>query len=110
MEDISEPSKNEPQKVSIEDAAKAFLEFQYAEAKDLTKHFLTVVATVLTVSVTFSEKIISDKQVASLTILVAWVLFIIAFIVAGAALYLLFNAGAAAKRTILTRQKHVFDF
>jgi hypothetical protein len=45
--------------------AKSFLEYQYVEIKDLSKEFLAVIAGILALSVTFSEKII-DLPTASL--------------------------------------------
>ncbi|SRR6266536_1016407 len=82
--------------------AKAFLEFQYPEIKDLTKQFLTVVAAVLAVSVTFSEKIVVFAQASKLErvlLIITWVACLMAFILGGASIFLIYNAGVSAKYT-----------
>ena len=92
--------------VSNEDRAGAFLEFQYAEIKDLTKQFLTVVAAVLAISVTFSEKIVNfaeARTASKVLMIVTWGLCLFAFTLGGFAMYLIYNAGAAAKYAVLTR-------
>ncbi|HKY88009.1 MAG TPA: hypothetical protein VJL90_14715 [Pseudorhodoplanes sp.] len=91
-------------RVSEAEKAKAFLEFQYPEVKDLTKQFLTVVAGVLALSVTFSEKIVIFGT-ASLWVrgfmFATWGLCLLAFVLGGCAIYLIYNAGVAAKYTAL---------
>jgi hypothetical protein len=76
-----------------------FMQYHYAEVKDLAKTFLTLVAGVLVVSLTFSEKII-DFLKASLTqrvfLVITWVLFIISIILSGIALCYLAVAGGMA--------------
>ena len=97
--------------VSESAKAKSFLEFEYAEIKDLSKQFLTVVAGVLALSVTFSEKIVSFTQAGFKTRLLmmsCWVLCLGAFLLGGCAIFLIYNAGAAAKRTILYQRFHPY--
>jgi hypothetical protein len=91
-------------KVTVADEAKAFLEFEYAETKDLTKQFLTVVAAVLAVSVTFSEKIVDFSHANPLPrklMMITWGLCLLAFIAGGLAIFFIYNAGALAKAAVL---------
>ncbi len=90
--------------VSVTDEARAFLEFHYVEIKDLTKQFLTVVAAVLALSVTFSEKIVNFSQAGMaqrFLMILTWGLCLLAVILGGCAIYFIFNAGIAAKATVL---------
>lgn len=90
--------------VSAADEAKAFLEFQYVEVKDLAKQFLTVVAAVLAVSVTFSEKIVNFAQGGTtprVLMILTWGLCLSSFVLGGLAIYLIYNAGILAKDTVL---------
>ncbi len=99
--------------VSESAKAKAFLEFEYAEIKDLSKQFLTVVAGVLALTVTFSEKIVNFTQSGFKTRLLmmsCWVLCLGAFLLGGCAIFLIYNAGAAAKRTILYQRFYPYRF
>jgi len=86
--------------------AEAFLEFEYAETKDLAKQFVTVVAAILAVSVTFAEKVMSFEH-APITIkvflILSWGLSLLALVLGGAGVFLIFNAGQRAKR-VATRQ------
>ena len=102
-----------PQEVQVSDAdkAKAFLEFQYPEIKDLTKQFLTVVAGVLALSVTFSDRVINFAQAGttSRALMVAtWVLCLLAFMLGGCTIFLVYNAGVAAKYTVLYKSRHEY--
>ena len=47
--------------------AEVFLKFDYAEVKDLCKHFLTLISAILVFSVTFSEKIINIERATLVT-------------------------------------------
>ena len=79
------------------------------EIKDLAKQFLTVVAAVLAVSVTFSEKIVNFDQAAPaprILLMSAWGLCLLAFVLGGCAIFLIYNAGAAAKYTVLYQTPH----
>ena len=91
--------------VSESAQAKAFLEFQYVEVKDLSKQFLTVVVAVLALSVTFSEKVVNFSGGRTLTrglMILTWALCLASFVLGGLALYLLYNAGILAKLTVLS--------
>jgi hypothetical protein len=80
--------------------AKSLLEYQYVEIKDLAKQFLVVIAGVLTLSVAFSEKIVVfDKAPLSIRLLMTaiWVACFVAFMLGGAAIFLIYNAGIIAK-------------
>lgn len=74
----------------LKERAKGFLAFQYAEVKDLTKQFLTVVAAVLAVTITFSEKIVNFANAASTPralLMFAWGACIAAFLLGGCAIF-----------------------
>ncbi len=80
--------------------ATAYLEYQYAEVKDLTTKFLTVVAAVLAFSVTFSEKIVDFAHAGNLakwTMIFIWGFCLAAFVLGGCAIWLIYNAGIIAK-------------
>ena len=97
--------------VSEADEARSFLEFQYIEVKDLTKQFLTVVAAVLAVSVTFSEKIINfaqGKSIGRALMMSTWGLCLAALVLGGLAIFLIFNAGVLAKNTLLYGTPHKY--
>lgn len=78
-----------------------FLKFVYPEVKDLSKHFLTVVSAVFVLSVTFSEKIVvfsTARQAEKGLIALAWLLWIVAIITCGAAIFLNFVTATDALR------------
>lgn len=82
--------------------AKAFLSFYYVEVKDFSKQFLTVVAAVLAVTVTFSEKIVNFATASTLQkvlLMSVWGGCVIAFILGGAAILFIYDAGVLAKGT-----------
>ena len=90
-----------PAEQDIATKARSFLEYQYPEIRDLAKHFLTVIAGVLTLSVAFSEKIVSfDPAPPSMRALMAgiWVFCFMALVLGGAAVFLIYNAGIGAKQ------------
>jgi len=94
--------------VTDQDKAKSFLEFEYAEIKDISKQFLTVVAAVLALSVTFAEKIADFENASScfrMLIVSAWVLNLFSFVLGGVAIFFVYNAGACAKNTLLYNQE-----
>lgn len=78
---------------------KTFIDFVYPEARDLCKHFLTLVSGILVFSVTFSEKVV-NFQAASVSarwlLFCAWAMFLIAFVGGGASLTMLFLAAGSA--------------
>jgi hypothetical protein len=90
--------------VSETDEAKAFLEFEYVEVKDLTKHFLTVVAGVLAVTVTFAKDIISFTDASAFQkalMMMTWGCGLVAFFLGGFAICWIYSAGIGAKHTAL---------
>jgi hypothetical protein len=89
-----------------------FINFDYAEVKDLGEHFLTLVAGVLVFSITFSEKIV-DFPKAMPTIRYrlygAWGAFVGAIIFSGLALGLIFLGGMIARQStalVITDNAH----
>jgi hypothetical protein len=84
----------------MDENAKLFLQYDYAETKDLAKHFLTVVSATLVFSLTFSEKIINFAKASpstKLLLLVAWSSFIVSIIACGIELIFISLAGGAAR-------------
>ena len=87
----------------VEDA-KAFLEFEYREVKDLAKHFLTVVIGVLAVTVTFADRILDVAEASTfqkVLIAMAWGLGLLAFVLGGGAIWAIYDAGVYARNTTL---------
>jgi hypothetical protein len=77
--------------------AELFMKYDYPEAKDLCKHFLTTVVAVLVFSLTFAEKIIDFKTatpLAKYSLLGGWCAFMLAIILSGIGLaYITVAAG-----------------
>jgi len=89
-----------PEQKKIVTNAKAFLEYQYVEIKDLAKQFLLVIAGFLTLSVTFAEKIVDLKTASGcmkFMLGAIWVFSFAAFALGGLAIFLIYNAGVMAK-------------
>ena len=79
--------------------AEKFLKFDYPETRDLCTQFLTLIAGILAVSVTFSEKIVApDARFARILLGTSWLLFLLALIGTGGGLYQIFVAGQKATR------------
>jgi len=61
--------------LQLDRAAQLFLQYNYPETKDLAKHFLTVVASILVFSLAFSEKILGFARATRWTrglLVAAW--------------------------------------
>lgn len=75
-----------------------FMQYHYAETKDMIKHFLTLIAGILVFSLTFSEKVVNFNQ-ASLfpkrLLFVSWGLLILAIAFCGVGMC--FNSLAAGE-------------
>lgn len=74
---------------SMSEAAQLFVKYDYGETKDLLKTFLTLVSATLVLSLTFAEKIVGFGKAdvrTRYTLFGAWVLFIVAIILAGLAM------------------------
>jgi hypothetical protein len=84
---------------NMDDRVKDFLTYDYTEAKDLAKSFLTLVSAILVGTITFSEKIINFQTATAsqrrLTI-ASWVFFVLAIISAGTGLVFLYNSAGIA--------------
>jgi len=78
----------------MHEQSELFLKYNYPETRDLCKHFLTLIGSILAFSVTFSEKIIKfDKQLtivysSSICLISAWVMLFSAIIFCGIGLTL----------------------
>lgn len=83
----------------VEGRATLFLTRDYAEAKDASKAFLTLLTAILVASITFSEKIVdvtkSDRK-ARAVMVASWVLLLVAIAACGAALALMMEAAGSA--------------
>src|SRR5690242_17015160 len=81
----------------MDDLAEKFLKYDYAEAKDLCKQFLTIVITVLVFSATFAEKIISfnsASNISKLLLMASWASMTVSIINCGIGLaYITIMAG-----------------
>jgi hypothetical protein len=76
-----------------------FLKYDYAETKDLSKSFLTLVAAILVFSLTFSEKIVDfprARPAARYCLLASWCLFIASITLCGLAICYISLAGGNA--------------
>jgi hypothetical protein len=83
----------------VEEEAKRFLSVDYAESKDASKAFLTLLVAVLVASITFSEKIVNIRQshwTARFLMILCWVLFLIAIGSCGSAMALMIDAAGYA--------------
>jgi hypothetical protein len=93
--------------VTKEDPAtpeKAFAEFHYAEVKDLAKHFLTLIAGALVLSVSFSDKILpldSANRLQRLLLAACWLGLLVSFVLAGFGLFMNYLAAEQARGGII---------
>src|SRR5436305_14054304 len=86
-------------RMPLSEGSELFLKYNYAETKDLCKHFLTVVTAVLVFSLTFSEKIVDYKNAtrfAKILLLTSWALFFVSIIACGIGLVFISLAGGSA--------------
>jgi len=73
----------------MEQSIKDFLTYDYMEAKDLAKAFLTLVSAILIGTITFSEKIVNFQTATSaqrLLVIASWAFFVFAIIASGMAI------------------------
>ena len=84
---------------NMDDRVKDFLTYDYGEAKDLAKSFLTLVSAILVGTITFSEKIINFQTASAgqrrLTI-ASWSFFVLSMIICGIGLCFLFSSASMA--------------
>lgn len=86
---------------STDTTERKFLGFVYPEVKGLAKHFLTLIAAVLTFTVTFSEKIVGFSSADDghrRILIIAWSLFILAIVCTGSAIFANYMGATAALR------------
>jgi len=79
--------------------ARVFLEKDYAETKDLSKAFLSLLTAVLVASITFSEKIVDVAKSgpwAKASMVTSWVCLLLAIIACGTGLALVSTAAGFA--------------
>jgi hypothetical protein len=89
-------SRQAPSLPSLQDD---FLRYDYAETKDLSKSFLTLVSAILVFSITFSEKIVdfpNAGRLARICLIISWSLFMLSIILCGVSLCLISLAGGNA--------------
>ena len=81
-----------------------FLRFHYAELKDLTKHFLTLIAGSLVLSVSFADKILPLTAATSFQKALlggSWLALLISLVLAGAGLFINYLSGEQATGGII---------
>jgi hypothetical protein len=81
------------------EAAAIFLKYDYAETKDLAKHFLTFISAILVFSLTFTEKIINTnprKRNQRWSVIICWLCFFVSIVMCGLAICFISLAGARA--------------
>jgi hypothetical protein len=81
-----------------------FLRFHYAEVKDLTKHFLTLIAGSLVLSVSFADKILplDTASIGQKGLLGAcWLALLLSLVLAGFGLFTNYLAGEQAHGGII---------
>lgn len=93
--------------------AQLFLEFKYAEIKDLLKHFLTLISASLVFSVAFADKIVAFHgngpwQAKALTI-VSWFVLILALGACGIGIYTLYLASERAIHSVMGDKSNDFS-
>jgi len=85
------------------EAAERFVAFQYEQMKDLTKHFLTLIAGTLVLTVSFAEKILPiardhpHQPLLRQLLALCFFLLFLAFALAGAGLAGMFLSAIAAR-------------
>jgi len=89
----------------MDDGATTFLQYDYAETKELCKHFLTLVVAVLVFSLTFSEKIIDFPHATKaprISLLSAWCFLLASIIACGIGLTVMTLAAGDAVYSLST--------
>ncbi len=74
---------------------KVFVDFQYPEIKDLSKHFITLISAALVLSVSFSDKVVeveAARPVQQWMMISAWVLLVLALGACGIGILLIYMA------------------
>jgi hypothetical protein len=85
--------------ISQDSLAQLFLKYDYAETKDLAKHFLTIVVSILVFSLTFSEKIADFRNATRWTqrlLVASWCLMLLSILACGLGLVANSVAGGQA--------------
>lgn len=80
-------------------AVNTFLEYDYAETRDLLKSFLTLISATLGLSVAFSDKIAGphfSDHIVQRSMLLAWISFFISLALAGASIVLIAASAGCA--------------
>jgi hypothetical protein len=79
----------------MDDFTKIFLTYNYGEAKDLAKAFLTLISAILVFSITFSDKVVNFQNASRRTrvlLTLSWVLFVGAIVLCGISLLFYYNS------------------
>ena len=90
---------NHLRKLQLEHTSQLFLQYDYAETKDLAKSFLTLTAAILVFSLTLSEKFIDLQKASNATrtiVLLAWASFFSSIALCGLAICFISLAGGQA--------------
>ena len=81
-----------------------FVEFHYAEVKDLGKHFLTLISGTIVFSITFADKIINFANASTLErgfLVAAYISFIVALVLCGTGLFGMYLAAETAMGSLI---------
>ena len=84
--------------------AKIFVDFYFRELKDLAKHFLTLVAGTLVLTVTFVEKFVNPSTSDALHLWLmglCWFFLVVSFLLCGIGLFRLFIAAEKAMGSVI---------
>jgi hypothetical protein len=79
----------------IDPSVKEFITYDYSEAKDLAKSFLTLISAILVFSITFSEKIISFQNAARrrrIFLVICWICLMVSIIGCGLSIVIYFSS------------------
>ena len=78
----------------MDPSIKDFITYNYSEAKDLAKSFLTLISAILVFSITFSEKVVVFQTAGSarrIALIISWICFVLSIIGCGVSIVLYFN-------------------
>lgn len=87
-----------------------FLKYDYPETKDMCKQFLALITSVLVISLTFSEKIVSFSNATKITkwlIIGSWTSFLVAIIFCGLGLLFVTMAAGEAAYSVIKNWRRV---
>jgi len=97
-------SQSSKQEDVVKTPEQIFAEFHYAEVKDLAKHFLTLIAGTLVLTVSFSDKILpfdTASRLQKYLLAGCWLGLLMSFVMAGFGLFTNYLAAEQARGGII---------